>query len=94
MCPHREHGFGGVDRVFVVDRRRDGFGIGPVAACGMPFASFASGEWVGAVVSDDVETVVSFNDVCHRHLIPCDLFGTNPKVISHPLLALGDSCSG
>ena len=46
----------------------------------MPAAAFATGERVDAVVSDDVETGVAFNDVSHAGSSALDPFGANPKV--------------
>lgn len=47
------------------ERRCDRFGIGAASAGGMPAASFASCEGVDAVVVDDVEAAVAFDDVGH-----------------------------
>lgn len=47
------------------ERGCDRFGIGAAAAGGMPSAAFASGERVDAVVVDDVEAAIAFDDVGH-----------------------------
>jgi len=39
--------------------------FGSVVADGMPASAFATGEWVEAVVGDDVEAVLALHDVAH-----------------------------
>ena len=55
--------FGDVDCVMRVEGRGDCFGVSSGSSGRMPASSFTPGEWVDAVVRDDVEAVVSFNDV-------------------------------
>jgi hypothetical protein len=46
----------------------DRLGVLAAATSGMPAATMPSGKRVDAVVGDDVETVVSLNDVGHVEL--------------------------
>ena len=46
----------------------DGFGFVAVVADRVPAASFFAGEWIEAVVGDDVEAVLALHDVCHQLL--------------------------
>ena len=47
------------------DARRDCFGISLTRSGRMPSSAFSTGDRVDAVVDDDIETVVTGNDVCH-----------------------------
>ncbi len=44
------------------------FGFVAVVADGMPASAFPAGEWVEAVVGDDVEAVLALDDVAHPPL--------------------------
>lgn len=54
---------GGV--AFAVESSGELFGFLSVVAHGMPSSAFPSGEWVEAVVSDDVEAGLALHDVAH-----------------------------
>jgi hypothetical protein len=55
--------WGGV--TFAVESGGQLFGFDSVVADGVPPSAFASGEWVEAVVGDDVEAVLALHDAAH-----------------------------
>lgn len=50
---------------FAVKSGGELFGIPSVVADGVPSSAFATGEWVEAVVREDVEAVLALHDVAH-----------------------------
>jgi hypothetical protein len=56
---------GDLDRVLGVECRGDRFGVSTGSSGGVPASPFSAGKWIDAVVRNDVEAVVSFNDVSH-----------------------------
>ena len=62
----------------------DRLGVLAAATSGMPAATMPSGDRVDAVVGDDVEAVVTLNDVGHVELFGRDWFGANPKITHGP----------
>lgn len=57
----------------------NGFRLGSVVADRVPSAAFLAGQWIDAVIGDDVEAVLALNDVGHGHIV--DVFDANPKRI-------------
>lgn len=47
----------------LIDSGLDGFGCGAVGAGWMPASPFGAGEWVAALVVDDVEILFALHDV-------------------------------
>jgi len=51
--------------VLAIEAAGDDLSVVAVVADGMPAASFLAGEWVQAVVGDDLEAVLALHDVGH-----------------------------
>ncbi len=62
---------------FGCESGRQGFGLATVVAGGVPSSTFSAGEWVEAVVGDDVEAVLALDDVAHGVSVNC--FDANQK---------------
>ena len=64
----------------------DRFGILTAGTCGVPAPALSAGQRIDAVVGDDVEAVLAFNDEAmghDRHKARAhDDFGVNPKIIN------------